>query len=81
MVKTLSRRRVDLCGVQEHRWAGSLAANQTCLIKGKVPPLNSSGVERKGIKAEPVFSWRKSGWTKFLCSLGSIHPLNREAWG
>ena len=35
MVETLSRRRVDLCGVQEHRWAGSLATNQTRLIKGK----------------------------------------------
>ena len=35
VVETLSRRRVDLCGVQEHRWAGSLAANQTHLIKGK----------------------------------------------
>ena len=35
VVETLSRRRVDLCGVQEHRWAGSLAANQTRLIKGK----------------------------------------------
>ena len=32
----------------------------------KIPPLNSSGVERKGVKAEPIFSWRKSGWTKFL---------------
>ena len=35
VVETLSRRRVDLCGVQEHRWVGSLAANQTRLIKGK----------------------------------------------
>ena len=35
VVETLSRRRVDLCGVQEHRWAGSLAAKQTRLIKGK----------------------------------------------
>ena len=34
--------------------------------KEKIPPLNSSGVERKGVKAEPLFSWLKSGWTKFL---------------
>ena len=34
--------------------------------KEKIPPFNSSGGERKGGKAEPVFSWRKSGWTKFL---------------
>jgi exonuclease III len=26
---------VDLCAIQEHRWTGSLTANQTHLIKGK----------------------------------------------
>ncbi|XP_045174424.2 craniofacial development protein 2-like [Mercenaria mercenaria] len=35
VVETLTRRRVDLCCVQEHRWAGSLSANQTRQIKGK----------------------------------------------
>ena len=35
VVETLTRRGVDLCGVQEHRWAGSLSANQTRLINGK----------------------------------------------
>lgn len=35
VVETLTRRRVDLCGVQEHRWAGGLTANQTRQIKGK----------------------------------------------
>ena len=35
VVEKLSRRRVDLCGVQEHRWAGCLATNQASLIKGK----------------------------------------------
>ena len=35
VVETLSRRKVDLCGVQEHRWAGGLTPNQTCFIKGK----------------------------------------------
>ena len=34
--------------------------------KEKIPPLNSCGVERKGVNAEPVFSWRKSGWTMFF---------------
>ena len=35
VVETLSRRKVDLCGVQEHRWAGGLTPNQTRFIKGK----------------------------------------------
>ena len=35
VVETLSRRNVDLCGIQEHRWAGGLAANQTRLLKGR----------------------------------------------
>ena len=34
-METLTRRGVDLCGVQEHSWAGSLSANQTRLINGK----------------------------------------------
>ena len=34
VVETLSRRRVDLCGVQEHRWAGDLGANQVRWIEG-----------------------------------------------
>ena len=53
--------------MQERRWDGSLATNQIHVSsKEKIPPLNSSEVEREGVKAEPVFSWRKSGWTKFL---------------
>jgi len=35
MVETFSRRKVNLCGVQEHRWAGGLTPKQTCFIKGK----------------------------------------------
>jgi len=35
VVETLSRRKIDLCGVQEHRWAGGLTPNQTRFIKGK----------------------------------------------
>ena len=35
VVETLTRRGVDLCGIQEHRWAGCTSANQTRLIKGK----------------------------------------------
>ena len=26
---------MDFCGIQEHRWAGGLAANQSCMLKGK----------------------------------------------
>ena len=35
VVETLTRRRVDVCSVQEHRWAGGTEANQTRLMKGK----------------------------------------------
>ena len=35
VVETLTRRRVDICSVQEHRWAGGTEANQTRLMKGK----------------------------------------------
>ena len=35
VVETLSRRNVDLCGIQEHRWAGGLAANQSRMLKGR----------------------------------------------
>ena len=35
VVETLTRRRGDICSVQEHRWAGSIEANQTHLMKGK----------------------------------------------
>ena len=35
VVETLPHRRVDICSVQEHRWVGSIEANQTHLMKGK----------------------------------------------
>ena len=35
VVETLTRRRVDICSVQEHRWAGGIKVNQTRLMKGK----------------------------------------------
>jgi len=35
VVETLTRRKVDLCVIQEHRWASGLTANQARLIKGK----------------------------------------------
>ena len=35
VVETLTRRKVDLCGIQEHRWAGDLASTQTRLLKGR----------------------------------------------
>ena len=35
VAETLTRRRVDICSVQEHRWAGAIEANQTRLMKGK----------------------------------------------
>lgn len=35
IMETLTRRKVDICGVQEHRWRGGLAANQVRFLKGK----------------------------------------------
>ena len=35
VIETLSRRRIDVCGVQEHRWSGSLLPNQTRFLSGK----------------------------------------------
>lgn len=35
VIETLTRRRIDLCGIQEHRWSGGLAANQTRTLTGK----------------------------------------------
>ena len=35
VVESLTRRRVDICSVQEPRWAGGIQANQTRLMKGK----------------------------------------------
>ena len=35
VIETLSRRRVDICGVQEHRWRGGLKTNQVRYLKGK----------------------------------------------
>jgi len=32
--KSMSTTKVGLCGVQEHRWAGGLTSNDTCLMKG-----------------------------------------------
>ena len=35
VVETLSRRHIDICGIQEHRWSGSLLPNQTRFLTGK----------------------------------------------
>ena len=35
VLETLSRRRIDICGVQEHRWKGGITANQVRTLKGK----------------------------------------------
>ena len=35
VVETLSRRHIDICGFQEHRWSGSLLPYQTRLLTGK----------------------------------------------
>ena len=35
VVETLTRRNIDVCGIQEHRWKGGLAPNQVRFLKGK----------------------------------------------
>ena len=35
VVETLTRRRVDICSLQEHRKKGSLERNQVCWVTGK----------------------------------------------
>ena len=45
--------------------------------KEKIPLINSSGVGRLGIKAEQVFSWQKSGLTKFLMYCAFQNHLNQ----
>ena len=35
MVETMFRRRVDICAIQEHRWAGGTESNQSPTLKGK----------------------------------------------
>ena len=35
VVETTFRRRVDICAIQEHRWAGGTESNQSRILKGK----------------------------------------------
>ena len=35
VIAALSRRNIDICGIQEHRWSGGLMPNQTRLLTGK----------------------------------------------
>ena len=35
VLETFTGRRVDICSVQEHRWAGGIETNQNRLMKGK----------------------------------------------
>ena len=35
VVETMFRRRVDICTIQEHRWAGGTESNQFRILKGK----------------------------------------------
>ena len=35
VVETMFRRRVDICAIQEHRWAGGIESNQSRTLKGK----------------------------------------------
>ena len=55
VVETISRRNVDICSVQEHRWKGSLSANQARTLKGRDTVYkffwsgNSSGIGGVGL--------------------------------
>ena len=35
VVETMFRSRVDICAIQEHRWAGGTESNQSRILKGK----------------------------------------------
>ena len=35
VVETMFRRGVDICAIQEHRWAGGTKSNQSRILKGK----------------------------------------------
>ena len=35
VVETMFWRRVDICAIQEHRWAGGIESNQSRILKGK----------------------------------------------
>ena len=35
VIDTMFRRRVDICAIQEHRWAGGTELNQSRVLKGK----------------------------------------------
>ena len=35
VVETMFRRRVDICAIQEHRWAGGTESNQSRILKSK----------------------------------------------
>ena len=39
VVETMFRRRVDICGIQEHRWAGGTESKQSRILKGKIQPM------------------------------------------
>ena len=35
VVKNITRRKLDICAIQEHRWAGGTESNQSRSLKGK----------------------------------------------
>ena len=35
VVETITRRNIDICAIQEHRWSGGIETNQTRMLKGK----------------------------------------------
>jgi len=56
VVETMTRRNVDICSIQEHRWAGSLATNQSRILKGNNSSYSSFGMAIKKDMVVLVFS-------------------------
>ena len=61
IVETLTRRGVDFCGIQEHRWKGGLAPNQARLLKGKDSISSSFSAPRSQAKEGRAYYWLRNG--------------------
>ena len=65
-VETMFRRRVDICAIQEHRWAGGTESNQSRILKGKNSAYSFIGVAISQISLVLDFFWQKNGQIIFL---------------
>ena len=66
VVETITRKNIDICAIQEHRWSGGIEANQSHVLKGKNPNISSTGVETELTLQGLVSVLPRNGLTKFL---------------